>query len=124
MVGFLVEGFLGTEPSPAVYFANIGCILGFLFLASRRWPDVLVLPPKIPSQRIALLLIGFSILSYIVLVPIFGILGYLYVQWAWPDPRHKDMDIFVSLMALWLPLWLAPAGGSVLTWRKIVIGSE
>lgn len=63
------------------------------------------------------MLLSFSALSYVALIPICAIGGYFLVLHG-PNPKASDASIAITLIALWLPLWWAPAFGALWVWGK------
>jgi hypothetical protein len=59
------------------------------------------------------------IAAYMILVPLTAAVTWALVQLFSSNPNHPDAQLFVWLMALWFPLWLAPAIGAELSWRTM-----
>lgn len=57
--------------------------------------------------------------AYVVLVPLTAAIVWSLVQLLSSDPNHSEVQLFVWLMAVWFPLWLAPAIGAELSWRAM-----
>ena len=57
--------------------------------------------------------------AYVILVPLTGAFVWALVQFFSTNPNHPDAQLFVWLMGLWFPLWLAPAIGAEWSWRAM-----
>jgi hypothetical protein len=57
--------------------------------------------------------------AYVILVPFTGAFVWALAQFFSANPNDADVQLFVWLMALWFPLWLAPAIGAEWSWRAM-----
>jgi len=79
-----------------------------------HWPGFLKLPEAESLSRLIWCLISRTVVSYLLLVPLFALSAYLFV----PDKNAHDAPIAVALIALWLPLWLAPGVGAIWVYSR------
>ena len=66
----------------------------------------------------------YSVLRYLLFVPVCGVLAWLLLQAFSPEPKAHDAPVFVVIFALWFPLWLAPAAGALRAWRRLASESS
>jgi hypothetical protein len=102
--------------------AVLGAVL-LAFTGSLAWIIAFICPnflnriDNVSNTRLTVMLLTFGVLSYLALIPICALGGYFLVSHG-PDPKASDGSIAIALLALWLPLWWAPAFGAVWTWVK------
>jgi len=117
-VGLLADVCFGYD-RPAVFGAALlafTVVLAWIIFSS--FPNLLTGTDKITNLRLTVMLLSFSVLSYIALIPICALGGYFLVSLG-PNPKASDASIAITFIALWLPLWWAPAFGAVWTWVKV-----
>ena len=115
----LDEFFRDLSINPAFFLIAWFLVIILVFrILSLRWPDLLKIPVTVGFFKFILWFIGFYVISYVVLVPVCAFFGHLIVQLTWPDPQHSEAGIFKTLVAIWLPLWWAPALSAVCVWAR------
>jgi hypothetical protein len=57
-------------------------------------------------------------LSYLILTVAVGLLVWATLRWVSATPDHPENGVVIGLLALWLPLWLAPAAAAEWWWRS------
>lgn len=125
--GFVAEQISKAEPPfwsytlPALLFSAVVALVAF-----RKWPHFLELQlgPKTPFVLSFLL---WTILTYAVGVLVLGVIGYLLlkINFEASDPMRGEAELVAYILALWFPLWFAPAvGTSVAWWRQATARSN
>jgi hypothetical protein len=119
LVGIVVEPIIKKEP-PLYLLAAIVLMIttatsGLLFRNDRLIPS-----PATPLGQFMAKIVILLISSYIVLVPIIGVLAWCALRLTAvfsPAILGHDFWLFIVIFALWFPLWLSPAIASYLFWR-------
>lgn len=117
-IGFVWEPTFGRDaPIPALALLATGCA------ALICWPTfrngrLMVARTTSFGKTLAVFALR-VIAAYVVLVPLTGAFVLALTQFFSTNPNHPDAQLFVWLMALWFPLWLAPAIGAEWSWRAM-----
>ncbi|MBL8520845.1 MAG: hypothetical protein JNK75_09240 [Betaproteobacteria bacterium] len=118
VVGILWDSVAGRDP-PVYVLVFVAAMLAagvsqFAFRGRR-----LVIPSKLDMAETALSYVPRVIGAYLMAVPVVGLITWLLVTFVSRDSGHPESGILVWLMALWLPLWFAPAIGVEWWWHSI-----
>jgi hypothetical protein len=79
----------------------------------------LAVPAQIATADVVLAYIPRLVGAYLLSVPAVGLIVWLSIRAFSEDPNHPEGSMLVGLMAVWLPLWFAPALGVEWSWRSI-----
>jgi hypothetical protein len=119
VVGLVNNLHLGFDVSyPALFIILL--VAAFLFLVilpAIFWPRMFLLPEETSLLRFAASLTINTLIGFVCLVPLFLAIGWISLLTSKGGPGSQA-GIFVTLMALWLPLWWAPGVGAFLTWFR------
>lgn len=117
-VGLVTDVHFGFDISSGTFFLFLCVAILVLVVAPAFWwRGFLALPRSTSLLRVAGALAAFGVVSYAVLIPVFGLFGWLLVSTS-PSSGEPESEkgIAIALIALWLPLWWAPSVGAFLTW--------
>jgi len=118
MIGFVWEPVAGRDaPIPALAIAALLVAIGVSYAAFRG--GRLAVPPQLSAGEIVRLFVPRMVGAYIASVPTVGVVLWLLVRTFSDNPKDSEVGLFVWLMALWLPLWFAPALGVEWSWRAM-----
>ena len=79
----------------------------------------LAVPTQIATADVVLTYVPRLVGAYLLSVPAVGLIVWLFIRAFSEDPNHPEGSMLVALMAVWLPLWFAPALGVEWSWRSI-----
>ena len=124
-IGAAAEWIIGDEP-PVVLCAA-AAVLGTVAAAGavfRSHPQFLV--PKVEESELFLwLALAWTVLAYLAVAVVVGVVGYLVLRLSGPPPESSpEPGLLVGLLTIWFPLWPAPAIGVSLGWWRIRGESE
>jgi hypothetical protein len=111
---------LGNNPS--VVLSLFACVLLSVGLAFYFVNKKIMLVHEKASLRTVILSFLFALpISYFVLVPLVGFGAWFLVQMISPNAiqTNPEAGLFVSLMAVWFPLWPAPMLATFISWRYL-----
>src|SRR5215218_7081817 len=114
VVGFVWEPVFGRDaPISILGFLGVAIAAAISWAAFRG--GRFVLPPQTPIAEAVRAVVPRVIGAYFISVPVVGVAVWLLVR-AFADTSSSDAGVAVPLMALWLPLWFAPAVG--IAWSR------
>ena len=118
VIGFVWEPVAGRD-APIPLLVVIGALVatGVSFVTFRG--GRLALPMQLQFTELARLFIPRMVGAYLVSVPIVGAVVWLLIRAFSSTPSDSEVGVIVPLMALWLPLWFAPAVGAEWVWRSM-----
>ena len=92
-------------------------VLCLVVLPAFLWPSFMKPHQETSTLRILATLAGFSIAAYVLLVPVFGVLGWVMARTSQiqSDPQSQA-KIAIAFIALWMPIWWAPGFGALASW--------
>ena len=116
--GFAAERIAGTEPpfwtyaAPAIFITAVST-----FAVFRTWPRFLTLTPGATARFLRAIAV-WTFLAYIVGVLAVGVVAYLLLNPSVQpsDAMRSEASLAAYILALWFPLWFAPAIGVSLGW--------
>jgi hypothetical protein len=118
VTGFAWEAVAGRDaPLSALVIAGALVTIAVSFAALRG--GRLVIPNQIEAGEVFRVFVPRLVGAYIVSVPIVGVVTWLLIRTFSDNPKDSEAGIVVGLMAVWLPLWFAPAVGAEWSWRTM-----
>ena len=117
-IGFVWEPVFGRD-APITALALIAtCGTALICWPTFRNGRLTVARPTSFGRTLAVFALR-ALVAYVILVPLTVAFVWALVQFFSTNPNHPDTQLFVWLMALWFPLWLAPAIGAEWSWRAM-----
>jgi hypothetical protein len=113
LLGFLIEPIIQIEP-PIVLLSILSSLIAaiIIFIVFKISPDFLVHDKKSPIKPLKYYLLSF-VGSYLILVPLCGVAAFIFIK-VFGDITQSDSSIFITLFAIWFPLWwFVPLGLSI-----------
>ncbi|MEW6265375.1 MAG: hypothetical protein AB1641_20045 [Thermodesulfobacteriota bacterium] len=118
LIGLAWEPAFGRDaPIPALILLASAVTAGLCWFAFRG--GRLVVPGGVRPARLIGLVLSRFVLAYLVSAPVCGVVAWGLIQLFWPEPSHPEAKLLAWLLALWFPLWPAPAAAAVLAWRGL-----
>jgi hypothetical protein len=119
--GFVAERLTGEEPPLWLYMGPALLSTGLLCLSAfRLWPRFL-LPPSSARSFPWLPFGAWTVIAYVLGVVFVGLVSFVYFSSRVPqssEALRSETSMLAVLLALWFPLWFAPAVGLVLAWWR------
>lgn len=92
---------------PSILTLTLTLVLTPIILRTRS----LIIPAESPLNRIIISFLVCCSLGYTLLIPLYGLLGWLHTL-GWENPNHPESQLYILLIAIWLPLWSFPMFGT------------
>jgi len=117
-LGFAAERAIGTEPPLWSYAAPAVLVAGMLAAAAFRfWPRFLTWEAG-KAFAFWRATVVWTVLAYIAGAVLVGILAYALLVVNASEQLRNEASLAAYILALWFPLWFAPAVGLVLGWLR------
>ena len=111
---FITEAITKSEPNMIIVSMTcfIIAIATYLYIKKSK----LYIALKHNNLKIWLHYVLFSFISYLLTIPIGGLIGYLYTYLYSLkfEPFYGETGLLIWILTLWLPLWWSPAIGIIL----------
>ena len=117
ILGLASDIALGHDiPMPLLLPLAMGVAMAICTISLRR--GRMSLRASTSMRALVIALVPKLILSYLGLAVAVGLLTWSALRFASASPAHPENGLVVGLLALWLPLWLAPAAAAEWWWRS------
>lgn len=118
VIGFIWEPIANRDAPIAALL--ISSLLAAILVSSAAFRSGrLIVPSQLGTVDVVRTYITRVVGAYLISVPAVGLIVWLSIRAFSEDPNHPEGSMLVGVMAVWLPLWFAPALGVEWCWRWI-----